>query len=80
MINHQKNSTSSSFIKKYSYLGQYCLSFFFCFFLLSLSGCGGAGGGAPLGGGTITLLIMGALYGGNKLYHFYKENKNELED
>ena len=40
----------------------------------------GGGGGAPIGGGTLILIGLGAAYGGRKVYKVYKENQEELED
>ncbi len=37
------------------------------------------GGGAPIGGGTLILLALGAAYGGKKVYKVIKENHEELE-
>ena len=34
-------------------------------------------GGAPIGGGTLILLALGAVYGGNKLYKLKEERKEE---
>ena len=33
------------------------------------------GGSAPIGGGTIILLILGATYSGEKTYHYFKDKK-----
>ena len=38
------------------------------------------GGGAPIGGGLGILLTLGAAYGGKKVYHFFQDDKEELED
>ena len=44
-------------------------------------GDGGAlGGGAPIGGGTLILMALGAAYAGKKGYKLYIDNKEELED
>lgn len=40
----------------------------------------GTGGGAPIAGGTLILLGLGAAYGGRKIYNLYKDNQEELED
>lgn len=40
---------------------------------------GPIGGSAAVGAGLGTLLILGALYGGNKLRKYYLENKDEEE-
>ena len=32
------------------------------------------GGGAPISGGITILLTLGAIYGGNKVYHLVKED------
>ncbi len=37
------------------------------------------GGGAPIGGGTLILIALGAAYGGKKVYKVVKENHEELE-
>lgn len=37
------------------------------------------GGGAPIGGGSLILIGMAAVYGGRKVYLFNKNNE-ELED
>ena len=37
------------------------------------------GGGAPIGGGLVILLALGAGYGGKKIYDFRKKN-NALEE
>lgn len=34
---------------------------------------GGAGGSAPIGGGLVMMLAMGAAYAGKKIYNAYKE-------
>jgi hypothetical protein len=52
------------------------------------SGPGGAptpgdpsmGGGAPIGGGTLILIALGAAYGGKKVYKIVKDNLEELEN
>ena len=41
---------------------------------------GALGGGAPIGGGVGILLVLGAAYGGRKVYQLFKEEKEELED
>ncbi|MBU1369916.1 MAG: hypothetical protein KJ578_10430 [Bacteroidetes bacterium] len=38
------------------------------------------GGSAPIGGGLFILLGLGAAYGGKKIYQFYKEGEETLED
>ncbi len=38
------------------------------------------GGGAPIGGGLGVLLALGAAYGGKKVYNYFQEEKEELED
>ncbi len=38
------------------------------------------GGSAPIGGGTLILIGLGAVYGGKKVYKLYKDNQDELED
>lgn len=35
------------------------------------------GGGAPIGGGTLLLLGLGAAYGTKKVYNLFKENLEE---
>jgi hypothetical protein len=37
-------------------------------------GGGVVGGGAPIGGGLITMLVLGAAYGGKRLYKMTKGN------
>lgn len=37
------------------------------------------GGGAPIGGGLETLLILGFAYGTKKTYQVWKKNTEELE-
>jgi len=37
------------------------------------------GGGAPIGGGTLILVALGAAYGGKKVYKIVKDNHEELE-
>lgn len=32
------------------------------------------GGGAPISGGITILLTLGAIYGGSKVYHLYKDD------
>ena len=41
---------------------------------------GALGGGAPIGGGTLILMALGAAYGGKKVYKLYQDNQEELED
>lgn len=41
------------------------------------SGDAGPGGGAPIGGGLLILLSLGAAYGGKKLYDLKKESLEE---
>jgi len=38
------------------------------------------GGGAPIGGGTLILIGLGAAYGAKKVYSLIDENKESLED
>jgi len=33
------------------------------------------GGNAPIGSGTIILLMLGAAYGGKKVYHYFKDEE-----
>ena len=35
--------------------------------------------GAPIGGGTLILIGLGAVYGGKKVYKLFKDNQEELE-
>jgi hypothetical protein len=37
------------------------------------------GGSAPIGGGTLILMALGAAYGSKKVYKIIKENHEELE-
>lgn len=41
------------------------------------SGNDASGGGAPIGGGLLILLSLGAAYGGKKLYDLKKESLEE---
>ncbi len=34
------------------------------------------GGNAPIGAGTIILLILGATYGGRKVYYYFKDKED----
>jgi hypothetical protein len=36
-------------------------------------------GGAPIGGGTLILVALGAAYGGKKVYKIVKDTHEELE-
>jgi len=38
------------------------------------------GGGAPIGSGIAVLLTLGAAYGTRKVYQYWKNQKEELED
>ncbi len=38
------------------------------------------GGGAPIGGGLVILLSLGAGYGVKKVYNYYNEDNEELEE
>jgi len=38
------------------------------------------GGGAPIGGGLAILLSLGAAYGGRKVYCFWQQQKEDLEE
>ena len=38
------------------------------------------GGDAPIGGGVGILLVLGAAYGGRKVYKYFTEDFDELED
>ena len=38
------------------------------------------GGSAPIGGGLAILLSLGAAYGGRKVYCYWKEQKEGLEE
>lgn len=40
----------------------------------------GNGGGAPIGGGVVMLLTMGAAYGGKKYYDYRRKMQNEMEE
>jgi hypothetical protein len=44
------------------------------------TGEGPVGGGAPIGSGIAILLTLGAAYGGHKVYQYWKDQKEELED
>ncbi len=44
------------------------------------SGGGPVGGNAPIGSGIALLLTLGAAYGGRKVYQYWKDQKEELED
>jgi hypothetical protein len=37
-------------------------------------------GDAPIGGGTLILIALGAAYGGKKVYKIVKDNLEELEN
>jgi hypothetical protein len=37
------------------------------------------GGGAPIGSGVGILILLGAAYGGKKLYHLYTDQKEDLQ-
>jgi len=37
------------------------------------------GGGAPIGGGVGILLVLGAAYGGRKVYKYFSEDAEELD-
>jgi len=41
---------------------------------------GEVGGNAPIGGGTVMLLILGAAYGAKKVYNLVDKNEESLED
>jgi len=43
-------------------------------------GGGPVGGNAPIGSGIALLLTLGAAYGGRKVYQYWKDQKEELED
>ncbi|MDD4373041.1 MAG: hypothetical protein PHG67_03885 [Bacteroidales bacterium] len=43
-------------------------------------GGGPVGGNAPIGSGLAILLTLGAAYGGRKVYQYWKDQKEELED
>jgi hypothetical protein len=38
------------------------------------------GGSAPVGGGMVILLTLGAAYGGKKVYNLFKDDKETLEE
>ena len=38
------------------------------------------GGGAPIGGGVLILIVLGAVYGGRKIYQLNKEGEETLEE
>jgi hypothetical protein len=44
------------------------------------TGGGPVGGGAPIGSGIAVLLTLGAAYGGHKVYHYWKTQKEALEE
>ncbi len=43
-------------------------------------GGGGVGNSAPIGSGIGILIVLGAAYGGKKLYHLYQEDGETLEE
>ena len=44
------------------------------------TGGGPVGGGAPIGGGIAILLSLGAAYGGRKVYRYWQDQKEGLEE
>ena len=44
------------------------------------TGGGPVGGGAPIGGGIAILLSLGAAYGGRKVYRYWQDQKDKLEE
>jgi len=44
------------------------------------AGGGPVGGGAPIGSGIAILLSLGAAYGGRKVYQYWKDQKEALEE
>jgi hypothetical protein len=44
------------------------------------TGGGPVGGGAPIGSGIAVLLTSGAAYGGRKVYQYWKDQKEALEE
>ena len=44
------------------------------------TGGGPVGGNAPIGGGIAILLSLGAAYGGRKVYRYWQDQKDKLEE
>lgn len=44
------------------------------------AGGGPVGGNAPIGSGIAILLTLGAAYGGRKVYQYWKDQKEALEE